>query len=154
MGYVQVTAVPFGSVPLNTYLPDGDIDLSIYSTSPSAQALKETLRENWTTQLEKCLIDEANNPNAVFRVADVHVINAEVRWGALLDETRWRRGNARTSGTARPPCGLTGMGALSGIRLAGCAPPATPHPAPGRMNTRAACWCPDALFRSPSPQHA
>ncbi|KXZ53121.1 hypothetical protein GPECTOR_7g1012 [Gonium pectorale] len=75
----DVTAVPFGSVPLKTYLPDGDIDLSIYSTSPGAQTLKETLRDTWASQLQMCLEDEANNPNAVFRVANVQVIHAEVK---------------------------------------------------------------------------
>lgn len=75
---LQVTAIPFGSVPLKTYLPDGDIDLSIYSESPRAQTLKEALRETWATQLQMCLEEEANNPNAMFRVANVQVIHAEV----------------------------------------------------------------------------
>ncbi|GFR47993.1 hypothetical protein Agub_g9817, partial [Astrephomene gubernaculifera] len=75
----DLTAVPFGSVPLKTYLPDGDIDLSIYSSSPRAQSLKEALRDTWATQLQLCLEDEANNPNAVFRVANVQVIHAEVK---------------------------------------------------------------------------
>ncbi|GIL74028.1 hypothetical protein Vretifemale_4098, partial [Volvox reticuliferus] len=75
----DVTAIPFGSVPLKTYLPDGDIDLSIYSESPRAQALKEALRDTWATQLQLCLEEEANNPTAVFRVANVQVIHAEVK---------------------------------------------------------------------------
>eukprot|EP00198_Chlamydomonas_reinhardtii_P004682 XP_001694018.1 predicted protein [Chlamydomonas reinhardtii] len=75
----DVTAVPFGSVPLKTYLPDGDIDLSIYSYSSRAQSLKDQLRDTWATTLQLCLEDEANNPHAAFKVANVQVIHAEVK---------------------------------------------------------------------------
>jgi hypothetical protein len=77
---VQVEAIPFGSVPLNTYLPDGDIDLSIYSHSQPAAA-KEALRESWASQLQQYLGREAHRPYAPFPVDNVQIIHAEVRDG-------------------------------------------------------------------------
>lgn len=74
----QVTAVAFGSVPLKTYLPDGDIDLSIFSHNPRAQSIREALKDTWATQLQACLEDEASNQHAVLKVANVQVIHAEV----------------------------------------------------------------------------
>lgn len=68
---MQVTASMFGSVPLKTYLPDGDIDLSIFT--------KDTgIRNTWTTQLQARLEDELHNKSAPFKITDVQVINAEV----------------------------------------------------------------------------
>ena len=75
----QVTAVAFGSVPLGTYLPDGDIDLSIYSYAPNAQEAKEALRDTWATKLQFMLEEDIGNARTKFKVADVQVIHAEVR---------------------------------------------------------------------------
>ena len=62
----------FGSVPLKTYLPDGDIDLSVF------QAKGNSLRETWATRLCSVLESEEHNPSALFIVKDVQVIHAEV----------------------------------------------------------------------------
>ncbi len=63
----------FGSVPLKTYLPDGDIDLSVFQSSGNS------LRDTWTTKLCSVLEDEQRDPYASFRVRDVQVIHAEVQ---------------------------------------------------------------------------
>lgn len=62
----------FGSVPLKTYLPDGDIDLSVF------QSKGNPLRDIWTTKLCSVLEDEQQDPYAAFKVRDVQVIHAEV----------------------------------------------------------------------------
>lgn len=62
----------FGSVPLKTYLPDGDIDLSVF------QAKGHSLRDSWATQLSSVLEAEQRDPYAPFAVRDVQVIHAEV----------------------------------------------------------------------------
>jgi DNA polymerase sigma len=69
---LQVTAYMFGSVPLKTYLPDGDIDLSIFTTEGS-------IRDTWALRLQDKLEEEQRNSSALFRIGDVQVINAEVR---------------------------------------------------------------------------
>ena len=63
----------FGSVPLKTYLPDGDIDMSVF------QSKGNSLRDTWTTKLCAVLEDEQRDPYAQFRVRDVQVIHAEVQ---------------------------------------------------------------------------
>lgn len=70
----------FGSVPLRTYLPDGDIDISVFS-SPAARAEPgaHSLRESWASQLVKALEGEQARPDAPFRIRDLQVIQAEVR---------------------------------------------------------------------------
>jgi hypothetical protein len=70
----------FGSVPLKTYLPDGDIDLSVFCTPETAQAL----RDSWATRLQKVIEGEQHNRNAPYKIADITVINAEV----ILNFTR------------------------------------------------------------------
>lgn len=62
----------FGSVPLKTYLPDGDIDLTAFSEN---QSLKET----WAHQVRDMLESEEKNENAEFRVKEVQYIQAEVK---------------------------------------------------------------------------
>ena len=62
----------FGSVPLKTYLPDGDIDLSVF------QSRGNSLRDNWATRLSSLLEAEQRDPYAAFTVKDVQVIHAEV----------------------------------------------------------------------------
>ena len=63
----------FGSVPLKTYLPDGDIDLSVF------QSKGPSLQDSWTTKLCHALQAEGRNHQAPYRVRDVQVIHAEVR---------------------------------------------------------------------------
>ncbi|XP_074326105.1 uncharacterized protein LOC141664107 isoform X2 [Apium graveolens] len=62
----------FGSVPLKTYLPDGDIDLTAFSNN---QILKET----WATQVRDMLESEEKDDNAEFCVKEVQYIQAEVK---------------------------------------------------------------------------
>jgi hypothetical protein len=71
---LQTTAFMFGSVPLKTYLPDGDIDVSVFCTPDTAQALKDM----WTTRLQKVIEGEQQNGNAPYEISDITVINAEV----------------------------------------------------------------------------
>lgn len=61
----------FGSVPLKTYLPDGDIDLSAFSNS-------QDLKDTWAHQVRDMLESEEKNENAEFRVKEVQYIQAEV----------------------------------------------------------------------------
>ena len=77
---MQVKAFTYGSVPLKTYLPDGDIDLAIFQNKRSPQQLRDT----WFIQLSNFLQREEHNPTAYFRVREAHVIHAEVRHNCLL----------------------------------------------------------------------
>jgi len=69
---VPVQAFMFGSVPLKTYLPDGDIDLCIFSPDTS-------IKDTWATKLHAKLEEEQQSPHSPFKIGDVQVINAEVR---------------------------------------------------------------------------
>ena len=71
--WLQVEAFMFGSVPLKTYLPDGDIDLSVF------QSKGASLQDSWTTKLCHALQAEGRNLQAPYRIRDVQVIHAEVR---------------------------------------------------------------------------
>ena len=62
----------FGSVPLKTYLPDGDIDLAVF------QGKGPKLRESWTSDLKNYLERETAKVNPQYRIRDVQIINAEV----------------------------------------------------------------------------
>ncbi|KAJ7962553.1 Poly(A) RNA polymerase cid14 [Quillaja saponaria] len=62
----------FGSVPLKTYLPDGDIDLTAFSNN-------ENLKDTWAHQVRDMLENEEKNENAEFRVKEVQYIHAEVK---------------------------------------------------------------------------
>ncbi|KAK9749501.1 hypothetical protein RND81_02G130100 [Saponaria officinalis] len=62
----------FGSVPLKTYLPDGDIDVTAFGEN---QILKDT----WAVQVRDILESEEKNENAEFRVKEVQYIQAEVK---------------------------------------------------------------------------
>ncbi|KAL5974766.1 hypothetical protein ACLOJK_031437 [Asimina triloba] len=62
---------PFGSVPLKTYLPDGDIDLTALSY--------QNVEENLATDVRTILEGEEKNKVAEFEVKDVQYINAEVK---------------------------------------------------------------------------
>lgn len=61
----------FGSVPLKTYLPDGDIDLTAFSHN-------QTLKDSWASQVRDMLENEEKNENAEFHVKEVQYIQAEV----------------------------------------------------------------------------
>ncbi|KAF5451726.1 hypothetical protein F2P56_026808 [Juglans regia] len=62
----------FGSVPLKTYLPDGDIDLTAFSKN-------QNLKETWAHQVRDILENEEKNENAEFHVKEVQYIQAEVK---------------------------------------------------------------------------
>ncbi|KAL8254101.1 hypothetical protein R6Q59_032322 [Mikania micrantha] len=62
----------FGSVPLKTYLPDGDIDLTAFSNNPN-------LKDSWAIEVCDLLQTEEKNENAEFHVKEVQYIQAEVK---------------------------------------------------------------------------
>lgn len=62
---------PFGSVPLKTYLPDGDIDLTAFCGF--------NIEEGFANDVYSMLEAEDRNPLAVFVVKDVQYIRAEVK---------------------------------------------------------------------------
>ena len=65
----------FGSVPLKTYLPDGDIDLTAFG----GPCHEEDLAHQVFTVLER----EEHNVGAQFMIKDVQLIRAEVRLSTL-----------------------------------------------------------------------
>ncbi|RVW56544.1 hypothetical protein CK203_072467 [Vitis vinifera] len=71
---------PYGSVPLKTYLLDGDIDLTALCSSNVEEAL--------ASDVHAVLKGEEQNENAEFEVKDIQFITAEVGssmgWGAFL----------------------------------------------------------------------
>lgn len=68
---IGVEVFPYGSVPLKTYLPDGDIDLTALSTPKSDDSLcRDVLAVMHAEQL---------NANAEFEVRDTQFIDAEVK---------------------------------------------------------------------------
>ncbi|PIN13890.1 Polynucleotide adenylyltransferase [Handroanthus impetiginosus] len=62
----------FGSVPLKTYLPDGDIDLTAFSHD-------QNLKDTWANQVRDMLEKEEKNEKAKFHVKEVQYIQAEVK---------------------------------------------------------------------------
>nr|XP_010938971.1 uncharacterized protein LOC105057942 isoform X1 [Elaeis guineensis] len=62
----------FGSVPLKTYLPDGDIDLTAFSKD-------ESVKDTWANGVREVLENEEKNENAEFHVKEVQYIQAEVK---------------------------------------------------------------------------
>lgn len=69
----------FGSVAINAYLPDGDIDFSLLGGPAAGAEVKRPLKELWTQQLAGVLNREQRDPHAELRVGQVQVVNAEVR---------------------------------------------------------------------------
>ncbi|WOL06358.1 hypothetical protein Cni_G15090 [Canna indica] len=69
--YVHTEVFPFGSVPLKTYLPDGDIDL----TAIGYLNCEDSLANDVWSVLEV----EGQNKDAEFELKDVQYINAEVK---------------------------------------------------------------------------
>lgn len=62
----------FGSVPLKTYLPDGDIDLTVFSED-------QNLKDSWAKEVRDMLEREEKNEHAEFQVKEVQYIQAEVK---------------------------------------------------------------------------
>ncbi|KAK3032933.1 hypothetical protein RJ639_036104 [Escallonia herrerae] len=62
----------FGSVPLKTYLPDGDIDLTTFCKN-------QNLKDSWANEVRDILESEEKSEDAEFRVKEVQYIQAEVK---------------------------------------------------------------------------
>ncbi|XP_061360129.1 uncharacterized protein LOC133304161 [Gastrolobium bilobum] len=62
----------FGSVPLKTYLPDGDIDLTAFSSN-------QTFKDSWVQKVRDIFESEEKREDAEFRVKEVQCIQAEVK---------------------------------------------------------------------------
>ncbi len=62
--------LPFGSVPLLTYMPDGDIDVTCLL--PPAQA------STWITPLKNRLVEISEDPDAPFPITNITPVYAEV----------------------------------------------------------------------------
>ncbi|KAB2634812.1 hypothetical protein D8674_040489, partial [Pyrus ussuriensis x Pyrus communis] len=60
---------PYGSVPLKTYLPDGDIDMTAFGSA--------NIDEVFATDVYAIMKGEENNEAGPFHVKDVHYIDAE-----------------------------------------------------------------------------
>jgi hypothetical protein len=60
----------FGSVPLKTYLPDGDIDITVPSNTWLNSSLIDDVRYLLNSEME--------NPDAEFEVKGLHFIDADV----------------------------------------------------------------------------
>ena len=75
--YLQVFT--FGSVPLKTYLPDGDIDVTAFGNS-------EELKEIWANLVRDALEREEKSENAEFHVKEVQYIQAEVFFPMILED--------------------------------------------------------------------
>jgi hypothetical protein len=80
--YTEKSSLPFslqvftfGSVPLKTYLPDGDIDVTAFGNS-------EELKEIWANLVRDALEREEKSENAEFHVKEVQYIQAEVLFSA------------------------------------------------------------------------
>ncbi|KAL6645591.1 hypothetical protein ACP70R_017199 [Stipagrostis hirtigluma subsp. patula] len=72
MNCLSCQVFTFGSVPLKTYLPDGDIDVTAFGNS-------EELNDNWARLVRDALLHEEKSENAEFRVKEVQYIQAEVK---------------------------------------------------------------------------
>ncbi|XP_042050129.1 uncharacterized protein LOC121795649 isoform X2 [Salvia splendens] len=68
---VGAEVFPYGSVPLKTYLPDGDIDLTAFGGAHVEDTLADKMRS--------VLKEEEENTDAEFVVKDVQLIRAEVK---------------------------------------------------------------------------
>ncbi|XP_074559707.1 uncharacterized protein LOC141815650 isoform X2 [Curcuma longa] len=75
---IGIEVFPFGSVPLKTYLPDGDIDLTAIGYPNSEDVLAN---EVWSV-----LDGEEQYKDAEFEVMDVQCVNAEVKLVKCLVE--------------------------------------------------------------------
>ena len=64
------TGRPIWSVPLKTYLPNGDIDLTALGCP--------CVEDAWVSDVHAALREEEHNEAARFEVKDIHCIDAEV----------------------------------------------------------------------------
>ncbi|XP_034573053.1 uncharacterized protein [Setaria viridis] len=71
MGCLSCQVFTFGSFPLKTYLPDGDIDVTAFSNS-------EELKDTWAVMVQDALEHEEKSEKAEFRVREVQYIQAEM----------------------------------------------------------------------------
>ncbi|MFS7895723.1 putative polynucleotide adenylyltransferase [Helianthus anomalus] len=62
---------PYGSVPLRTYLPDGDIDLTVLSIP--------NLEERLPSEVLRVLLEEEKHGNSEYELRDTQFIDAEVK---------------------------------------------------------------------------
>lgn len=91
---VRVSPFMFGSVPLKAYLPDGDVDISIFSDLNNATKLGQAndLASSWAFDLKKFLDNEAASSKknretgthavknaGVLEIEEVQIIQAEVK---------------------------------------------------------------------------
>ena len=75
-----VEVFEFGSVPLRTYLPDGDIDLCLFSFgTPLPEAWIEVLREELERVIAKGGSTSGSGSKPPFVITEVTLIHAEVR---------------------------------------------------------------------------
>ncbi|KAF9671157.1 hypothetical protein SADUNF_Sadunf12G0018300 [Salix dunnii] len=70
---------PFGSFPLKTYLPDEDIDITVFTES-------QDLKKTWADEVKDILQHEQSSENAEFHVKEVQYIQAEVKMIRCLVE--------------------------------------------------------------------
>ncbi|PKU72128.1 uncharacterized protein LOC110099415 isoform X1 [Dendrobium catenatum] len=83
-----------GSLPLMTYLPDGDIDLTVFSDN-------ENLKEACADKVYQVMKEDEKNENAEFHVKEVQLILAEVKVikclveGIVVDITFHQTGGLR-----------------------------------------------------------
>lgn len=61
----------FGSVPLKTYLPDGDVDLTVICPNSEGKV-------TWIDDVHNALQNEIGNPKAKFRVTQVQLVSPQV----------------------------------------------------------------------------
>ncbi|XP_057869040.2 uncharacterized protein LOC131076031 [Cryptomeria japonica] len=78
-GRIGCKVFPFGSVPLKTYLPDGDVDLTTFSSILN-------IEDKWANDVRAVLEGEETSKAAEFRVREVHYIKAEVKLVKCLVE--------------------------------------------------------------------
>eukprot|EP01018_Ginkgo_biloba_P015244 Gb_32202 [translate_table: standard] len=76
---VRCEVFTFGSVPLKTYLPDGDIDLTTFSSYPNVD-------DTWANEVHSVLEREEHSKVAEFKVREVQYIKAEVKLVKCLVE--------------------------------------------------------------------
>ncbi|CAI8598402.1 unnamed protein product [Vicia faba] len=70
--HVPCQVFEFGSVPLKTYLPDGDIDLTVFG-------INKILPENFIHEILQIIQNQKENEFAEFRVKEVKLVQAEVK---------------------------------------------------------------------------
>lgn len=95
----------FGSVPLRTYLPDGDIDLCLVGSS------ELLLNDSWAEKLRAVLDSRCHSGNTEVAVTEVQIIHAEVLNGSPaarparqgLPSTLGRQGSGAADAFPTPP---------------------------------------------------